>query len=467
MKQLKYITFAMAAAVIGFSSCTKDLELQPTDTFSEANAFLSMDDIQLGANEVYGRYGTYGNNLYASALIADEAKLGADNSGQGALTYRYQYASDNTSGGDIIGAWGGYYRVIDQCNRVIPKIATVTATAAQEPRRNIIKGQLLAMRAISHFGLLESYCKKWNPSDNRGVPIMLASDPLAKPARNTQAQVMAQIEADLLEAKTLLPSVTSATFTDTVMNRVNIAAYQARIALYKGDYDNAITYATEVISSGIRPLVSGAQFEAIWTDDVFDEVLFRIRYATSTAVGGLWTTTGGQVYIAPSDKLFNSYSASDVRLNAYIGTNASGNRYVNKYFASSRGGRVVDLKCIRTAEMFLIRAEARARKSSPDLTGAAADLNLLRSNRINGYVNQTFGSASVLIDAIMEERFKELAFEGTRLFDLKRNGLAVQRLSSDASAAWQTLPANDYRFVLPIPNTEILANPNMVQNDGY
>jgi hypothetical protein len=466
MKKTKYISIAIAA-IVCFSSCKKDLELQPTDTFSENNAFLTMGDVQLGANEAYGRFGVYANDMYASAICSDESKLGADNSGQGALTYRYQYASDNTTGGDVISAWGGYYRVIDQCNRVIPKIATVTATAAEEPRRNILKGQLLALRAISHFSLLQSYCKNYDPTDVRGVPLMLASNPLARPARNTMGEVMTQIEADLLEAKNLLPAVTPADFTDTVMNRINIAAYQARIALYKKEYDKAITFATEVLNSGIRPLASGPQFNAIWTDDVFDEVLFRIRYSTSGAIGSLWTTAGGQVYIAPSDKLISSYSASDVRLSAYIGTNASGNKYVNKFFQSSRGGRVVDMKCARISEMYLIRAEANARKAAPNLTAAAADLNTLRSNRITGYVNETFTSATTLIDAIMQERFKELAFEGFRFFDLKRNNLPVQRNSTDASASWQTLPAGNFRFVLPIPNTEMLSNPNMVQNDGY
>jgi hypothetical protein len=181
----------------------------------------------------------------------------------------------------------------------------------------------------------------------------------------------------------------------------------------------------------------------------------------------LWTTTGGNIYISPSSKLENSYVANDQRLAAFIGTNASGGKYVNKFFSSSRGGRVVDMKACRTAEMYLIRAEAYAKKASPDVTLGAADLNFLRSKRITGYANQVFASATDLFNAVIEERFKELCFEGFRIFDLKRNNLPVQRLAADASAAWQTLPAGDYRFVFPIPNDELLANPQMVQNDGY
>lgn len=106
-------------------------------------------------------------------------------------------------------------------------------------------------------------------------------------------------------------------------------------------------------------------------------------------------------------------------------------------------------------------------KSTPDLAAGAADLNALRAQRISGYVDETFATATDLINAVLDERFKELAFEGFRLFDLKRNNLPVQRLASDASSAWQTLAAGNYRFVLPIPNSELLANPNVLQNDGY
>lgn len=118
--------------------------------------------------------------------------------------------------------------------------------------------------------------------------------------------------------------------------------------------------------------------------------------------------------------------------------------------------------------MYLIRAEAYAKLPTPNIAAGTADLNLLRTNRITGYINESFASAGLLLTAVIEERFKELAFEGSRLFDLKRNGLPVQRAASDVgSASWQTLPAGNYRFVLPIPQFEMLANPNMVQNDGY
>jgi hypothetical protein len=306
---------------------------------------------------------------------------------------------------------------------------------------------------------------------------MTQSNLLGQPARNKVSEVVTQIQKDFSDAKALLPAVTSGTFSDTVMNQINIAAYQARLAAYMGDWANALSYANTVINSGVKPLASGTGFSGIWTDANTNETLFRIRYASASdgSVGGIYTTTQGLVYIAPSNKLRATYAATDIRGTSYIGlgTGTSGNGvgsgkyFVNKFWSSSKGATILDLKACRIAEMYLIRAEAYAKQSTPDLVNGAADLNTLRSNRITGYVNQTYTDAATLIADIATERFKELAFEGFRFFDLKRTGASVQRLASDVdSPTWQTLDATNYHFALPIPQSELLANKNMVQNPG-
>ena len=470
MKLHKYFVYTVLGASL-LGSCSKQLELAPTDVFSDVNAFSTIADVQLAANAAYQQYGSNVNTIYSTALVTDEAKLGVDNSGQGALTFRYQYSADGTSGGDVTGAYTGYYTMIDQINRTLDKLPSVTATPSEEPRRNILKGQLLALRAIAHFDLLQTYSKAYSPAE-LGVPIMLKSDIFAKPARNTMLQVVTQIEQDFADAFTLSPAVTIASFQDTVMNQININAYRAKVALYKGDFTNAITYSTAVINSTVKPLANNAaDFGGIWTDANVFETLFRIRYiGTSTNVGGLWTTSGNLVYIGPADKLMNTFTATDIRRAAYFASypTTPAKPYVNKFFTSAKGGRVVDMKAIRIAEMYLIRAEAYAKSATPNVLLGSADLNTLRAARITGYVNAVFATPADLLTAVLNERYKELCFEGSRLFDLKRNNLDVSRGATDVtSASWQTLAAGNFRFVFPIPQYEILANPNMVQNPGY
>jgi hypothetical protein len=101
------------------------------------------------------------------------------------------------------------------------------------------------------------------------------------------------------------------------------------------------------------------------------------------------------------------------------------------------------------------------------VAAGAADLNALRAMRITGYTAQSFANAVDLLDAVLTERFKELAFEGFRWYDLKRNNLPVLRSATDANPEWQTLPVNSFRWLLPIPRDEIIANPNTLQNANY
>lgn len=463
MKKIKSGIFVLIIACMA-SGCAKQLEQNDPQSFSDDNAFTYIQYIQQGVNGAFGAYSTKASDLWKNSLTSDETKLGPDNAGGGALTFRFQYNADNTSGSDVIQGYYGFYAMIDQINRVLPHVKDAAGGTAE--RKDELTAHLLGLRAIAHFDLLQSFCKNYDPN-GLGIAVMTSFSPTAQPARNKMGEVMAQIETDLTTAKSLLPAVTAINFSDTVLNRLNIAAYQARIALYKGDYDAAVNYATEVINSGIRPLANGFDYQQIWTDDSFSESLFRIRFEQSAGIGGLWTGGGNAAQISPSDKLTASYDANDIRLSAFIGLNSAGNRYVKKHSISNRGPRIVDLKACRTSEMYLIRAEAYARKSSPDIAAGAADLNELRSNRIAGYVDQTFTSAQDLVAAVLQERFKELCFEGFRFYDLKRNNLPVERLASDASPAWQTLPASSYLFVYPIPQSAILANPNTIQNEGY
>ena len=122
---------------------------------------------------------------------------------------------------------------------------------------------------------------------------------------------------------------------------------------------------------------------------------------------------------------------------------------------------------IRSSEILLARAEAYAELNN--LTAANADLNTLRSNRITGYIHIPVLDRNQLITDILQERYKELCYEGQRYFDLKRRSLPINRDLADAGgqATIQTLLPTNPKYILPIPQQETFANPNMQQNAGY
>jgi hypothetical protein len=166
-----------------------------------------------------------------------------------------------------------------------------------------------------------------------------------------------------------------------------------------------------------------------------------------------------------SDKLTASYEPGDIRLNTFID---GGNQKILKYPGDPSTVGLNDIKLFRVSEQYFIRAEAYA--NSGQITQAATDINTLRANRIAGATDITFDGQSDAIAKIMQERFRELPFEGHRFFDLKRNGFPVDRSDNDCTilaADACDLPNSSFLFTLPIPQGEIFVNPNMQQNPGY
>jgi hypothetical protein len=454
----KYIFIALVA----FASCTK-LDLKPTDIIDPVRAFRNVSDINLGIIGVYA--GMDYTPLSMSATASDEATFPVENTVGNSDAFRWLY---NPSSGSVTTYYTEAYRAIDRANRTLAAMNTLTFSAADSALASRYSGELLALRGYLHFDLLRTYGSAYQ-AGALGVPYMKESV-IGYPQRDNFEAVIANAKADLAQAKNLIP----ASFNDkSRFTRLAVAATQARIALYEKSWADAISYATEVITAA--PLATRAQFPGVWTDVNENEVIFKLKRAgtTDSRVGDFfYRQTGGIVLYAPSFKLIATFDqVNDVRFPAYIRFDATrtGTRspyLVNKYIGgtSSTPG-LADIKLFRTAEMYLIRAEARA-ESTGD---AAADLNAIRAARISNYVNATFADKNALIDAIMNERFKELALEGHRFFDLRRRGLPIQRTAQDAANASGAilLNPNQAQYAFPIPATEVLINKNTVQNPNY
>jgi hypothetical protein len=117
---------------------------------------------------------------------------------------------------------------------------------------------------------------------------------------------------------------------------------------------------------------------------------------------------------------------------------------------------------LRLSEMHLIRAEAKARKTSPDLAGAAADLNLIRALH-GGLPETTAATQSEMLAALEHENRVEFMCEGHRWFDLIRTNRADAVLSQlDYKTGWSA-----HKILMPIPAKELINNPNLTPNPGY
>lgn len=457
---------AVIALVIGLGSCSKTIDLLPSDYIDASKAFRNMEDINMGTIGVYATLGT--SDITNNSLVSDEAMLpNENNTGGNVSTYRWQYDGTN---GTITAAFAENAIAIDKVNRVLANIDKVTSTAADAPLKDRYRGELLALRAYCHFELIRNFGAKYE-AGALATPYVEESDLFIKPTRLKFEEAMAKVKADLATAKGLIPS----SFTDrTRINKLAISAIQARVAIYEKNWADAITYSTEAINS--LPLATKTQFADVWIDKSDAEVFWKLKRVTGDALlGSFYFNTGGVILYAPSYKLIDAMNtldtAKDIRYKAYIkydDTRGTGKHLyrVSKY--AGGGTNLADVKLYRTGEMYLIRAEAYA-ETPGKLAEAAADLNALRAARVNGYVDQSFAGKDALIDAIYLERFKELAFEGHRFFDLRRRNLPIIRTAADAinNLGAVQLQPTEAQYAFPIPDYELKANKNMEQNPKY
>lgn len=458
----------LVLVVLG-ASCKKSVDLLPTDLIETSKAFQSVDDLDKGAIAAYSGY-TYENDIYIGSIMADDVRWASDNNLRNyGLPHKWNFDPGNA---DATAAWGNTYTVIDRINRVLEAADKVTAAnATEEATKARVRGELLALRGFFHFQLLRSYASKYEAS-GLGIPYMTKSE-ISKPARKTWAEVIALAKKDLADGKALIPASYAVTDFSRV-TRVAVSAMQARLALYNKDWDDAVTYSSEVIAA--KPLATRAVFPTIWTDASVTEVVFRLNRATTT-VNTLWTDLNKDVFFSPSNKLIATFDqTNDIRYSTYIkldNTVASGREQwkVNKYPGQSATIVFNHTKVFRTGEMYLIRAEAYASKATPDFASASADLNALRAARITGILPVTLTTLADAQTQIDLERFKELAFEGHRYFDLRRRNVAIVRNDNDitsGNAIPKTLNVTDRNYTLPIPQTEVFANPNILPNNpGY
>jgi starch-binding outer membrane protein, SusD/RagB family len=473
--------FSLSIIILFIISSCNVTDIDPTHLLDGSNAFKDMDNVEQHLTGVYSAFrgGAYYGSTYGvqADMMADDVYETLESLGNFRTVTDWTYVAND---GIVAGAWITPYAVISDANLVLVNLERFNESAAGQRAR--IRGQALAIRALAHFDLLRFFGQSYDRNSTAlGVPIRLDNS-LASPTRNTVKEVYDQVYADLAEAKSLLTgtldeSVNSATERNKIDATV-VDAIQARVALYAKDYTTAVASATSVIGATGYGLASRADFPNIWKQNATaSEVIWSIRYlpGQGQAGGNIYFSVNNRLSFQPAPELVALYDVSnDVRYSSYISTTLTN--------PAGRNGQVVPIKYLgingltdgvvnfnvfRVAEMYLIRAEAQAFLNQDAL--ALADLNALRGARINGYTNVVL-AGDPLKQAIQNERRKELFIEGHRWFDIRRAGESITRgAACGAPATACNLPSTSFRWVWPIPQGELDANPSIrpQQNQGY
>ncbi|WP_305981666.1 RagB/SusD family nutrient uptake outer membrane protein [Roseivirga thermotolerans] len=466
MKLIYKINIA-AFLLLAVAACSDEfLELTPHQSVSNEQALTTIDDYNSSITAVYN--GLSSANYYGRYFLLVPDVMSDDVKQHPSANRAKDYAEYIATVGDgiALGMWQEMWQNINALNAIIN--ADVELPAAVEADRNHIVGEAYALRGLVYFDMVRMFAQHYtytNDASHLGVPLVLEFDQFNEPSRNTVEEVYNQIIADMNQGISMLSNNPRTGRTST-LNNTAAKALLARVYLYKEDWANAEALATEVINSGEYTLVSNGNYLSSWSSDYSSESIFEIAMTEndnrgSDALGRMYIVEGYGDYL-PSNDVVSLYSNDDVRRGWFKEDNFLTGDYapyrVNKY-PSING--TDNTKVIRLSEVYLIRAEAKANQGD---NTAQADVNAIRQ-RADATAPPVTAVGPALLDEVLLERRKELAFEGQRLWDLMRYKQDVVRNQCTSSICTINYPNN--RFILPIPEAELDANPNMQPNPGY
>jgi len=380
-----------------------------------------------------------------------------DHYGDGIGTiYNFNIHSVLATEPELATLWNNSYNLIYACNSILEGLENNTSLSEMD--REQLQGEALFLRAFIHFYLSQLF---------GDIPYVTRTDyrSNAQIGKLESSEIYEQLLSDVEKAIDLLPEVYVGP--DRVrVNRYAAMAFLARVALYFRDWERALALSDEVLD--------GTDLYT-WEEDL-DQVFLKGSKGTLwqlKPVSSEGNTLEAQNFIFESGPPINQGALTRSFMDGFVpgdqravhwtrgitnGTTVWHHPY--KYKANAPTGSSVEHSVVlRLGELYLIRAEARMQ--SGDLDGAMADLNKIRGRA--GLSDLEGLDRMGLEIALLQERRYELFTEfGHRWFDLKRFQKAGEVLGP-LKPNWQ-----EYHLLFPIPQSELLANPNLnPQNDGY
>ncbi|RYF37859.1 MAG: RagB/SusD family nutrient uptake outer membrane protein [Chitinophagaceae bacterium] len=521
MKRI-FSVFALALVMGLGSSCEDAIDIVQDGELNDEATFQSVEDMRQYLNgAVYSSLGGT-NEIGFTSIFTDETAIGVSSGGQDTELHRFVL---NTTDAYTSAIWLQHYTTINRANRLLRGAEMIVPDPDSDPdgtgfsdvdRYNNIIAQTRAIRAYAYLQL-ESYFST-DMSDDSALGVMLidrvpAIDEVLP--RSTNAEVFALMESDLAFASANIgdpidvfgpawASIATAPYKYVSSNMIN--AMYARFYAYRKNYPLAQQYAQAVVdnanvvlSNSVNPTANLTAFYGLtppaaqvyrrmWADLSQGEIIFSLARPST----GAWGNIGETWYFNSTDATGGAYHEVGRNLNAELMESPTDIRqysFVQRPITQDINGRDIlpidkypgkasqplrnDIKIFRLSEMYFILAEAAVAQG--DLAGAAGYIKLIRDARdwADAQPLPVYGSSSEAWGDIVDERRKELCFEGFRYLDIKRLGVLAGR-SIDRSVDDDvvpnvplTIPNTDYRFTLPVPQDELGANPTIQQNPGY
>ncbi|MBP9998695.1 MAG: RagB/SusD family nutrient uptake outer membrane protein [Bacteroidales bacterium] len=384
--------------------------------------------------------------------------------------------------------WNFFYTLIAKANEIIDFFGEADPSNAS--LRGYL-GQAYAIRAMCYTYLVQIYQDPVSgttpdmvlETKRPACPIIYATrdgkttdEAGAKGGRNTVADIMEEIERNIALAEPLLKD-----YTRSSKNEINysvLKGIEARYYLFAQKWSDAADAAAEAQNGfTVIPLAKVATNGFMEVEDA--EVLWGFNHSTETmtSYASFFSHVGndssgyggvGQSVHCIDKALYDQIPDTDARKKQFNGpagdpsaaTTGAKLAYANRKFGHMANW-LQDYLYMRVEEMILIEAEAEARQNNNGV--AASVLVKLMAQR-----DPSWGASTVTIDDILLQRKIELWCEGFEYFDIRRNGLGIDRKyagSNHIAANQFTFPAHDLSWNFQIPLREIQNNNNISEDE--
>ncbi|WP_316839248.1 RagB/SusD family nutrient uptake outer membrane protein [Pedobacter gandavensis] len=460
-----YINILFFIIILGLSSCEKFLDKSPNSKQAQVS---TLADCQALLDDFNTMNASYPNDNEASCdnyYLLDATWTALANQEDRDF---YVWAA----GAQHLSAslqWAAPYKAMYYSNLVLENLQKINSSDVT--LNNTLRGSALFFRAFTAYSIAQLYAKPYNiatAGQDMGIPFRTTTALEVESERSTVKETYDKIVQDLNEAIPLLPVNSSI---QTRPNKVAAYALLARVYLSMEDYINAGKMADESLklynvlmdynSLDARATVPIARFNP--------EVIFH----AVTIFSDLLHINNAKI----DQILYDSYLVNDLRKTVFFRTNTVAQGGGFGFKGNYNGLATSILFCgLATDETYLIRAECYARAGNKE--SALADLNALLKMRwnpnatvpSNPYVDITASNAEDALKIILTERRKELLYRCLRWTDLRRLNrdnrfkIDLVRKQNGNGATIATLPANDLRYVLLIPQdvmtlTKVQQNP--------
>ncbi|MFD2874232.1 RagB/SusD family nutrient uptake outer membrane protein [Mucilaginibacter ximonensis] len=480
-KDLKYIFAVLAIAFLW--SCKKQLNVYPTTSEVDGNVIVDAKSASTVLNGVYYRFANAGvdynqipsvkwsdiNEIYPSEFAGSLSNSSGDD-----RVYSLGADPKSVVASDM---WNYGYQLVNAANGFLKNVAPVTTIPSATKKQMIAEAKFL--RAFGDAHLLLYFGQYYDPASKYGIILrdeFVTSTNITLP-RSTVAQTYTSILADLEAAIPDLPK------TNTKAYYANASAakiLEARVLINRGasgDYAKVISLTKDVIANGGFSLEANLKDLFLTKGFTSTEVILGVQpFATETwkyqtnQYYGQYPASSGFVNLLANDPRNQWLYRDDQGGTVYGGYYGSLNEITKYYSGDTANPSQTPLSetcyAFRLTEAYLLEAEAIT-LSGGDLATAK---DLLKT--IEGHAGITDFSAidaattaTALQELVVKEEIKNFFAEaGQDWFALRRLGITNGQPNIDAISKIQTAAKSVNQLILPIPNSEITTNGNVIQN---